>query len=185
VNSVWEAIKIFLDLLIVYCPVSNEIISRTRNICKCVIHCDGNTDLAFSRVRCYFIGWWRMHICIRTYIFPNVVQYRRSIQFRIHLWLSSVLKTVALLTSDSYVWTLRISRKIFKTVVDDDKLDTTPLSLIPTLASCPMRVKIIEELRYAPSGFQQCGLVKKSIFRGSKISRVSYSWRGFGKFKCS
>lgn len=57
-----------------------------------MIHCDGNMDLAFSCVRCYLIGSWRMHICIRAYSFHNVIHYWRSIQFQIHLWLSSVLK---------------------------------------------------------------------------------------------
>jgi len=33
-----------------------------------------------------------MNICIRTYIFHNVIQYWRSRQFRIHLLLSSVLE---------------------------------------------------------------------------------------------
>jgi hypothetical protein len=53
--------------------------------------------------------------------------------------------------------------KIFKTVVDNDKLDTTHLSLKLTLASFPVRVKIVEETRFAPSGFHLCGRVKKSI----------------------
>jgi hypothetical protein len=54
--------------------------------------CYGTTYLIFSCVRCCFNCWWRMRICIKTYIFHNVIHYWRSIHFRIHLWLSSVLK---------------------------------------------------------------------------------------------
>jgi hypothetical protein len=54
-------------------------------------------------------------------------------------------------------------RKIFNAVVDDDKLDTTHLSLILTLASCPVRVKIVEEKRFARSVFHLYGRVNKSI----------------------
>ena len=118
--------------------------------------------------------WWRMHICIMTHIFHNFIHYWRNLQFRINLWLSSVIKDSTHTDINSYVWTLRISLKIFKILVDYDKLDTSHLSLILTLASCPWRVKIVEESPFAPSCFQHCGRVKKCIVRSSKISRACY-----------